>query len=123
MFGLYVYPIIATIKSLKLAGQILYVGEIQSIADFLTKQTFCEDNSACVFDKYLYLNEGAGVYYLVLNNSSEAAFSISSITIPEDEQKEMGLSDGIIRFSIGLDNDIERTYRAMRKCMNKVGVL
>jgi len=47
----------------------------------------------------------------------------TSSEIPVEEQLEMGLSDGIIRFSIGLDNDIERTYRAMRKCMKQVGVL
>ena len=35
----------------------------------------------------------------------------------------MGLSDGLIRFSIGLDNDIERTYEMMKACMIKVGVL
>ena len=36
---------------------------------------------------------------------------------------EMGLSDGLIRFSIGLDNDIERTYQTMKECMVEVGVL
>ena len=35
----------------------------------------------------------------------------------------MGLSDGLIRFSIGLDNDIERTYKMMKKCMEDTGVL
>jgi methionine-gamma-lyase len=49
--------------------------------------------------------------------------SSTSSEIPEDEQKEMGLSDGLIRFSIGLDNNIERTYQMMRKCMIEVGVL
>ena len=49
--------------------------------------------------------------------------SSTSSEIPEDEQKEMGLSDGLIRFSIGLDNDIERTYQAMKACMKKVGIL
>ena len=49
--------------------------------------------------------------------------SSTSSEIPEDEQKEMGLSDGIIRFSIGLDNDIERTYQSMKMCMKEVGVL
>jgi methionine-gamma-lyase len=49
--------------------------------------------------------------------------SSTSSEIPEDEQLEMGLSDGIIRFSIGLDNDIDRTYNAMKKCMKEVGVL
>jgi methionine-gamma-lyase len=35
----------------------------------------------------------------------------------------MGLSDGLIRFSIGLDNDIERTYQMMKQCMIDVGIL
>jgi hypothetical protein len=30
-----------------------------------------------------------------------------------EEQAEMGLTDGLIRFSIGLDNDIKRTYEMM----------
>jgi len=35
----------------------------------------------------------------------------------------MGLSDGLIRFSIGLDNDIHRTYEIMRECMVKLNIL
>ena len=46
----------------------------------------------------------------------------TSSEIPLDEQAEMGLTDGLIRFSIGLDNDIERTYQAMKQCMVEVGV-
>ena len=38
-------------------------------------------------------------------------------------QKEMGLTDGLIRFSIGLDNDIERTFNAMKDCMIKIGIV
>jgi methionine-gamma-lyase len=49
--------------------------------------------------------------------------SSTSSEIPEDEQKEMGLSDGLIRFSIGLDNDINRSYEMMKSCMIEVGVL
>jgi methionine-gamma-lyase len=52
-----------------------------------------------------------------------ASGSSTSSEIPEDEQKEMGLSNGVIRFSIGLDNDIERTYKMMKSCMLEVGVL
>ena len=40
-----------------------------------------------------------------------------------EEQKEMGLTDGLIRFSIGLDNDIERTYQMMKKCMLDLRIL
>ena len=44
----------------------------------------------------------------------------TSSEVPEDEQKEMGLSPGIVRFSMGLDNDIERTYKTIKTCLNAV---
>ena len=66
-----------------------------------------------------YLAVSLGFYKTLFS----APGTSTSSEIPEEEQIDMGLSDGIIRFSIGLDNDIERTYRAMRKCMKKVGVL
>lgn len=66
-----------------------------------------------------YLAVSLGFYKTLFS----APGTSTSSEIPEDEQAEMGLSDGIIRFSIGLDNDIERTYRAMRRCMKQVGVL
>lgn len=43
--------------------------------------------------------------------------------IPEAEQKQMGLSDGLIRFSVGLDDDISHTYRRMRHCMEELGIV
>ena len=49
--------------------------------------------------------------------------SSTSSEIPEDEQEAMGLSDGLIRFSIGLDADIERTYEMMRECMESLNIL
>ncbi len=70
-------------------------------------------------DNLGYLAVSLGFYKTLFS----APGTSTSSEIPEDEQKDMGLSDGIIRFSIGLDNDIERTYRAMRKCMKKTGVL
>jgi methionine-gamma-lyase len=66
-----------------------------------------------------YLAVSLGFYKTLFS----APGSSTSSEIPEDEQEEMGLSNGIIRFSIGLDNDIERTYRAMHQCMTQVGVL
>ena len=35
----------------------------------------------------------------------------------------MGLSNGLVRISIGLDNNIERTYKAIKKCMNEIGII
>jgi methionine-gamma-lyase len=47
----------------------------------------------------------------------------TSSEIPLEEQAEMGLTDGLIRFSIGLDNDIERTYQMMKACMKELSIL
>ncbi len=66
-----------------------------------------------------YLAVSLGFYKTLFS----APGSSTSSEIPEDEQKEMGLSDGLIRFSIGLDANIERTYQMMKKCMVDVGVL
>ena len=46
--------------------------------------------------------------------------SSTSSEIPEEEQAEMGLSDGIIRFSVGLDNNIERTFKRIIKCFKTI---
>lgn len=66
-----------------------------------------------------YLAVSLGFYKTLFS----APGSSTSSEIPEDEQKEMGLSDGLIRFSIGLDADIERTYDMMRNCMVELGIL
>tara|TARA_R110000850_G_scaffold109659_1_gene222754 strand:+ start:23006 stop:24205 length:1200 start_codon:yes stop_codon:yes gene_type:complete len=66
-----------------------------------------------------YLAVSLGFYKTLFS----APGSSTSSEIPEDEQAEMGLTDGLIRFSIGLDNDIERTYEEMKKCMKAIGVL
>lgn len=66
-----------------------------------------------------YLAVSLGFYKTLFS----APGSSTSSEIPENEQIEMGLSDGLIRFSIGLDNNIERTYQIMKECMFQVGVL
>jgi methionine-gamma-lyase len=70
-------------------------------------------------EKLGYLAVSLGFYKTLFS----APGSSTSSEIPEDEQKEMGLSDGLIRFSIGLDNDIERTYQKMKKCMIELDIL
>ena len=66
-----------------------------------------------------YLAVSLGFYKTLFS----APGSSTSSEIPKEEQLEMGLSDGLIRFSIGLDNNIERTYEMMKSCMVEVGVL
>ena len=66
-----------------------------------------------------YLAVSLGFYKTLFS----APGSSTSSEIPEDEQKEIRLGEGLIRFSIGLDNDIERTYQLMKACMKTVGIL
>ncbi|HEX8268658.1 MAG TPA: aminotransferase class I/II-fold pyridoxal phosphate-dependent enzyme [Flavobacterium sp.] len=66
-----------------------------------------------------YLAVSLGFYKTLFS----APGSSTSSEIPLEEQIEMGLTGGLIRFSIGLDNDIERTYRMMRQCMVDLGIL
>lgn len=66
-----------------------------------------------------YLAVSLGFYKTLFS----APGTSTSSEIPLDEQKEMGLTDGLIRFSIGLDNDIERTYSKMKECMKELGIL
>jgi methionine-gamma-lyase len=66
-----------------------------------------------------YLAVSLGFYKTLFS----APGTSTSSEIPEEEQKEMGLTDGLIRFSIGLDNDIERTYQTMHKCMVELNIL
>jgi methionine-gamma-lyase len=49
--------------------------------------------------------------------------SSTSSEVPEEIQRKMGLSEGLTRFSIGLDNDIERTWEKMFSCLKETGVL
>jgi len=66
-----------------------------------------------------YLAVSLGFYKTLFS----APGSSTSSEIPEDEQSEMGLTDGLIRFSIGLDNDIELTFKRMVACMKKLNIL
>jgi len=66
-----------------------------------------------------YLAVSLGFYKTLFS----APGTSTSSEIPLEEQQEMGLTDGLIRFSIGLDNDIERTYNLMRECMVELGIL
>ena len=66
-----------------------------------------------------YLAVSLGFYKTLFS----APGSSTSSEIPESEQKSMGLSSGLIRFSIGLDNDIKRTYRQMKACLEELELL
>jgi len=66
-----------------------------------------------------YLAVSLGFYKTLFS----APGTSTSSEIPKEEQKQMNLSDGLIRFSIGLDNDIERTFEIMKECMVELNIL
>jgi methionine-gamma-lyase len=89
------------------------------VIDAITKEkgnAFMEEMQK---DNLGYLAVSLGFYKTLF---SAPGLSTSS-EIPEHEREEMGLSDGLVRISIGLDNDIERTYNTMIRCMKKVEIL
>jgi methionine-gamma-lyase len=46
----------------------------------------------------------------------------TSSEIPHEERDAMGLSDGLVRMSVGLDNDIELSFSRIKSCLEKVGL-
>ncbi len=66
-----------------------------------------------------YLAVSLGYFKTLFSNSGKS----TSSEVPEKLQKEMGLSEGLIRFSVGLDQDIERTFEKIVKCIKEEGVL
>jgi methionine-gamma-lyase len=63
-----------------------------------------------------YLAVSLGYFKTLFSNSGKS----TSSEVPEDIQKEMGLSEGLIRFSVGLDNDIERTWLKIKSCLDQI---
>ena len=47
----------------------------------------------------------------------------TSSEMPEEEQIKIGLTEGLVRMSIGLDSDIELSFERMKNCMKEVGVI
>jgi methionine-gamma-lyase len=63
-----------------------------------------------------YLAVSLGYFKTLFSNSGKS----TSSEVPEETQKEMGLSEGLVRFSVGLDNDIERTFDKIHYCLKEL---
>ncbi len=64
-----------------------------------------------------YLAVSLGFYKTLFNAPGKG----TSSEVPEEEQEKMGLSEGLIRMSIGLDYDIEDTYKKMKQTLFEIG--
>lgn len=60
-----------------------------------------------------YLAVSLGYFKTLFSNSGKS----TSSEVPEEVQREMGLSEGLVRFSVGLDHDIENTWKLIKECL------
>ena len=60
-----------------------------------------------------YLAVSLGYFKTLFSNSGKS----TSSEVPEEVQHDMGLSAGLVRFSVGLDHDIERTWKSIEHCL------
>jgi methionine-gamma-lyase len=67
-------------------------------------------------EKVGYLAVSLGYFKTLFSSPGHS----TSSEIPVEEQDRMGLSGGLIRFSIGLDQNIERTWETIERCLREV---
>jgi methionine-gamma-lyase len=63
-----------------------------------------------------YLAVSLGYFKTLFSNSGKS----TSSEVPENIQKEMGLSPGLVRYSVGLDFDIEASFEVIKKCWEEI---
>jgi methionine-gamma-lyase len=87
-----------------------------------------ELGSAKKANEYMKMLQAGGVGYLAVSlGYFKTLFSNSgkstSSEVPEDLQREIGLSEGLIRFSIGIDNDIDSSIATMKDCLARMAII
>jgi methionine-gamma-lyase len=60
-----------------------------------------------------YLAVSLGYFKTLFSNPGKS----TSSEVPEEIQREMGLSEGLVRFSVGLDHDIADIYQRIKNCL------
>ncbi len=85
------------------------------IIDMKTKDSAYKVMESMQASNLGYLAVSLGFYKTLFSSPGDS----TSSEIPEEDRKKIGLSDSLVRISIGLDNNIERTYNEMIKCIRK----
>jgi len=70
-------------------------------------------------EKVGYLAVSLGYFKTLFSSPGHS----TSSEIPEEEQQSMGLNEGLIRFSIGLDNDITIAFERIKKCLREIKLI
>jgi methionine-gamma-lyase len=63
-----------------------------------------------------YLAVSLGYFKTLFSNSGKS----TSSEVPDGIQRQMGLSQGLVRFSVGLDNDIAQTWQKILRCLQRL---
>ena len=76
-------------------------------------------------NKFMEAMQAKGVGYLAVSlGYFRTLFSCSgkstSSEVPEEIQKKMGMSEGLVRYSVGLDNDMEHTFRLIVDALKEI---
>jgi methionine-gamma-lyase len=66
-----------------------------------------------------YVAVSLGYYKTLFSNSGRS----TSSEVPEDVQRKMGLSEGLVRFSVGLDNNIEKSLMKVKICLTNLQII
>jgi methionine-gamma-lyase len=66
-----------------------------------------------------YLAVSLGYFKTLFSNSGKS----TSSEVPEEVQRRMGLSEGMIRISVGLDNNIERSLMKVKYCLTNLRII
>jgi methionine-gamma-lyase len=89
--------------------------------------TFDARNMQKAQDLVIEMQDKLVGYFAVSLGFYKTLFSMpgtsTSSEIPKEEQDEMGLTDSLVRFSMGLDQDIERTFERIEAALRKYEVI
>jgi methionine-gamma-lyase len=63
-----------------------------------------------------YLAVSLGYFRTLFSCSGKS----TSSELPDEIQKEMGMSEGLVRYSVGLDNDMEATFKVIEASLREL---
>lgn len=69
-------------------------------------------------EKVGYLAVSLGYFKTLFSAPSHS----TSSEIPVEDREKMGMGDGLIRFSVGLDSDMAQTWATIARVLDEVGL-
>jgi methionine-gamma-lyase len=87
--------------------------------DLQTSEIASEFMVAMQEKKIGYLAVSLGYFKTLFSNSGKS----TSSEVPDRLQKQMGLSEGLTRYSIGLDPDIHHTWEKIETCLKDLKII